>query len=61
MSPREAAYACRLLSPRAVLPLHFGTFPVLTGTPHALEELTRGEGSLRVIMVKPGETFGRPE
>jgi len=33
MSPREAAYACKLLKPETVIPMHFGTFPVLTGTP----------------------------
>ena len=31
MSPREAAYACKLLKPKTVIPMHFGTFPVLTG------------------------------
>jgi L-ascorbate metabolism protein UlaG (beta-lactamase superfamily) len=34
MSPREAAYACRLLKPKTVIPMHFGTFPVLTGLQH---------------------------
>ena len=33
MSPREAAYACKLLQPETVIPMHFGTFPMLTGTP----------------------------
>ena len=33
MSPREAAYACNLLKPTTVIPMHFGTFPVLTGNP----------------------------
>ena len=36
MSPREAAEACRLLKPKRVVPMHFGTFPALTGTPAAL-------------------------
>ena len=35
MSPREAALACRMLSVRKVIPLHFGTFPPLTGRPEA--------------------------
>src|ERR1044071_4273160 len=30
MSPREAAYACNLLKAQTVIPMHFGTFPVLT-------------------------------
>jgi L-ascorbate metabolism protein UlaG (beta-lactamase superfamily) len=36
MGIREAEYACRLLKPRVVIPMHFGTFPLLTGDPHDL-------------------------
>jgi L-ascorbate metabolism protein UlaG (beta-lactamase superfamily) len=36
MSPREAAMACRLLKAQRVIPMHFGTFPPLTGTPAQL-------------------------
>ena len=39
MSPREAAYACKLLQPETVIPMHFGTFPQLTGTPAELQML----------------------
>jgi len=39
MSPREAALACRLLKPKKVVPMHFGTFPALTGRPEQLAEL----------------------
>ncbi len=38
MGPKEAALACRLLAPKTVLPIHWGTFPPLKGTP---EELAR--------------------
>ena len=38
MGPREAALACRLLNVKKVIPMHFGTFPALTGSP---SELTR--------------------
>ena len=41
MSPREAALACRLLTPQKVVPMHFATFPLLTGTPDQLSELLR--------------------
>lgn len=41
MSPREAAAACRLLKPAKVIPMHFGTFPPLSGTPQQLAELVR--------------------
>jgi L-ascorbate metabolism protein UlaG (beta-lactamase superfamily) len=54
MSPREAAYAVGLLKPKAVIPMHFGTFPVLTGTPSQLEKLVKGT---EVVAMKPGETI----
>jgi L-ascorbate metabolism protein UlaG (beta-lactamase superfamily) len=38
MSPREAAAACRLLKPKKVIPMHFGTFPPLTGRPDELRK-----------------------
>lgn len=57
MSPREAAYACRLLNARYVIPMHFGTFPALTGTPARLRELTRDIAGLEVVEMKPGETL----
>lgn len=55
MSPREAAYACNLLKPKAVIPMHFGTFPALTGTPSALQKLVQG---IEVVEMKPGITIG---
>lgn len=54
MGPREAAYACRLMAAKQVIPMHYGTFPVLTGTPEELRELTRDVGT-EVIALKPGE------
>jgi L-ascorbate metabolism protein UlaG (beta-lactamase superfamily) len=54
MGPREAAYACKLLKPKTVIPMHFGTFPVLTGAPGALRELVR---DVEIIEFKPGQTI----
>ena len=54
MSPREAAYACKLLKPKAVVPMHFGTFPVLTGTPGELKKLAK---DVEVVEMKPGQTL----
>jgi L-ascorbate metabolism protein UlaG (beta-lactamase superfamily) len=56
MSPREAALACRLLKPKWVIPMHYGTFPVLTGTPAELKELLKEESDIQVIALQPGET-----
>jgi L-ascorbate metabolism protein UlaG (beta-lactamase superfamily) len=36
MGPREAALACRLLNVKKTIPMHFGTFPALVGTPGEL-------------------------
>jgi L-ascorbate metabolism protein UlaG (beta-lactamase superfamily) len=54
MSPREAAYACNLLQAKTVIPMHFGTFPVLTGTPGQLQKLVPG---VEVVEMKPGVTL----
>jgi L-ascorbate metabolism protein UlaG (beta-lactamase superfamily) len=54
MSPREAAYACRLLKPKTVIPMHFGTFPVFTGTPAQLQKLVP---EFEVVEMKPGVTI----
>lgn len=39
MSPHEAALACCLVKPKKVIPMHFGTFPALTGRPSELQKL----------------------
>ncbi|HMK28594.1 MAG TPA: metal-dependent hydrolase [Terriglobales bacterium] len=56
MSPREAAYACRLLRAKTVIPMHFGTFPMLTGTPAELKRLTADLG-VEVVEMTPGQTL----
>ena len=56
MGPKEAAYACRLMNARRVVPMHYGTFPPLTGTPDQLRELTR-ELDTEVLVLKPGQTL----
>ena len=55
MGPREAAYACNLLKPKTVIPMHFGTFPVLVGRPIELQKLAPG---VEVFEMKPGQTIG---
>jgi L-ascorbate metabolism protein UlaG (beta-lactamase superfamily) len=43
MGPRQAAHAVRILRVKQVIPGHFGTFPVLAGTPAALRALVSGD------------------
>ena len=54
MSPREAALACTLLKPKQVIPMHFGTFPPLTGRPVELADLIK-DLPTRVLALEPGK------
>lgn len=60
MSPRDAAYACGMLKPKVVVPMHFATFPLLTGTPNDLRKRVEQLG-IEVLEIKPGETVGSTE
>jgi L-ascorbate metabolism protein UlaG (beta-lactamase superfamily) len=53
MAPYEAALALKLLQVKKVIPMHFGTFPALTGTPEQLEKLALGT---EVWELEPGKT-----
>src|SRR5579862_7274228 len=54
MSPREAAVAARLLKARKIVPMHFGTFPPLTGRPADLAALI-GDLDTEVWTLEPGQ------
>jgi L-ascorbate metabolism protein UlaG (beta-lactamase superfamily) len=54
MDPREAAVACELLGTKRVVPCHYGTFPILTGTP---DELKRLAPNVDVQALEPGESL----
>ena len=55
MGPDAAALAARMLGVRQVVPMHYGTFPILTGTPDALKRLVDPHG-IDVLVLKPGST-----
>lgn len=57
MDPLQAAYALKLIGAKYAIPEHYGTFPILTGTPEALEQHCK-EFSLntQVLALKPGES-----
>ena len=56
MDPALAAYAfTHLLKGKRVIPMHYGTFPPLTGTPEKFKEAL-GSAASRVIVMSPGES-----
>jgi L-ascorbate metabolism protein UlaG (beta-lactamase superfamily) len=55
MGPEGAAYALReLIKPKLVLPIHYGTFPVVNRTPAELKAAL-GDAPMKVLELKPGE------
>ena len=59
MGPEEAAHACKLLRPRYAVPMHYGTMPVLSGTPEVFRKLTEQKTKMntQVVVPEPGEEF----
>jgi L-ascorbate metabolism protein UlaG (beta-lactamase superfamily) len=54
MDPKEGAMAAKLLGAKTVLPIHWGTFPPLTGTPQELASLV--DANVKVVYWSPGES-----
>jgi len=54
MGPKEAAVAVELLGVTRIVPCHWGTFPALTGTPDALEQLA--PSGVTIEKLEPGES-----
>jgi L-ascorbate metabolism protein UlaG (beta-lactamase superfamily) len=54
MGPREAGHAARLLRVKRVIPMHYGTFPVLTGRPEEVAEKLTDDG-IQVWTLKQGQ------
>ncbi|MEE8524634.1 MAG: metal-dependent hydrolase [Thermoanaerobaculia bacterium] len=58
MDPYQAAMACRFLEVREVIPIHWGTFPLLTGTPQKLQQELSALGvNCKVVTLQPGEKY----
>lgn len=55
MGPDTAALAARWVGVKQVVPMHWGTFPLLTGTPDALRKHLAGSG-IEVLALEPGQT-----
>jgi L-ascorbate metabolism protein UlaG (beta-lactamase superfamily) len=57
MDPEEAAFAVReLIRPKQVIPMHYGTFPVVNRTP-AEFKAALGDAPIRMLEMKPGDTL----
>ncbi len=57
MDPAGAALAVTMVRPKRVVPMHFGTFPLLKGTPTALEKELKARGAKATVLeMKAGET-----
>jgi L-ascorbate metabolism protein UlaG (beta-lactamase superfamily) len=54
MGPKEAAVALELLGVKRCVPCHYGTFPLLRGTPEELKQLAPG---VELLTPEPGETI----
>jgi L-ascorbate metabolism protein UlaG (beta-lactamase superfamily) len=59
MGPMEAAKAVELLGVKHVVPMHYGTFPLLVGTPQALRDELAKRGLTDVVVeeLQPGDTL----
>lgn len=59
MGPKAAALAASLLAPKYVIPMHYGTFPILIGTPAALREelASMNLSNIEVVTMTPGQTI----
>lgn len=57
MGPEDAAIAAEWLGVKAVVPIHYGTFPELTGTPDELRRHCRPR-DIDVIELRPGDAVG---
>jgi L-ascorbate metabolism protein UlaG (beta-lactamase superfamily) len=57
MDPEHAAYAVReLIKPKQVIPMHWGTLPLINRTP-AEFKAALGDAPIKVLDMKPGETL----
>jgi L-ascorbate metabolism protein UlaG (beta-lactamase superfamily) len=60
MGPDQAALAARLLKIKIIIPMHYGTFPALSGTPEDLTADLKGQDA-RVVTLEKGQPVQWPE
>lgn len=57
MGPQEAAMCCEMIGAEIAVPIHYGTFPVLTGSPEEFLKFTKEYSGTEVLIPKPGDQF----
>ena len=55
MGPEDALLAVKLLRPKAVIPIHYNTFAVISQDPNAWENRVKTETTTQVLLLQPGE------
>jgi len=60
MGIREAVKAVELIKPKIVIPMHYNTFPVIQADPLIFKKIVEEITSVKVIVLKPGETYVYP-
>lgn len=61
MGPRDAAIAAQLISPKAVIPMHYNTFPLIKQDPELFKSLVEQlVPRVKVYVLKPGERLDLP-
>ena len=57
MGPYEAAHAVKLIKPKVVIPMHYGTFPAIKGSPEEFIKYVQRIYPVQVIVLEPGQKF----
>jgi len=58
MDPQQAAWATKMISPKAVIPMHFKTFPILVQDTKSFVELAKKEApGVEVLSLNPGDEY----
>ena len=57
MGPEPAAVATSLIRPKIVIPMHYGTFPLIEQDPKVFEGFVKKKSKAKVVILKPGESL----
>lgn len=55
MGPDDALRAVKMLAPKRVVPIHYGTFPAIVQDPHAWAAQVRTETATEPVVLEPGD------